>query len=217
MLKRIQISSTFKRLTMKQILAIVSFLTIIALSQHCLAQGNKTIHFYQPSIEIDHKVIPPGAKKPIAKGASVNRNVMSEFIRSNRILGETKMMNVNINAVRDFTRSYKNVRDAKWFHTEGGYVASFLSHGTYTKIAYGHKGRWLYNLLEYTEANLAAEIRHLVKSRYYDHDIFVIHQYEFDDNKTVYLIRMQYQDSKSITLKVFDGEIEVIASREITN
>ena len=93
------------------------------------------------------------------------------------------MLNVNIKAVRDFFRSYKNIGNAKWFKTESGYVAHFLSKGIDTKVAYDVKGRWLYNLLEYTEGNLAFEIRHLVKSKYYDDDILIVHQYEFDNTK----------------------------------
>ena len=208
------ISSPDNRLTMKHIHVILSFLVVMASSQYSLAQGETVIDFYQPDVRTDDKVKPNGTKKHKGKEASLNRNAVSEFSRSNRILSETKMIKVNMNAVRHFTRLYKNVNDAKWFETDGGYVASFCSNGTYTKIAYSYKGVWLYNLLEYTEANLSFEVRHMVKSRFYDHDILVIHQYEFADNKTVYLIRMQNQDSRLITLKVFDGEIEVITPRE---
>lgn len=199
---------------MKQILVIMACLMMIVSSKNSGAQDSNDIAINYPSTTGNFKAIPPDKKKFKSRAASVSSNVLNNFLRSNRILSETKITNVNINAVRDFSRSYKNVSDAKWFKTEGGYVANFLSKGIYTKIAYDHKGRWLYNLLEYTEANLAFEIRHIVKRKYYDDEILVIHQYEFDNNKTVYLIRMQDQHSNSISLKVFDGEVEDITPRE---
>jgi hypothetical protein len=198
---------------MKRIV-LISLLMMIASSKYSFAQSNKEIAFHQPGTGGNHKATPPGTKKHKLRGASVNRNIESSFIRSNRMLTEIKMMDVNINAVRDFTRSYKNVGDAKWFTSEGGYVANFLSKGIYTKVAYDVKGMWLYNLLEYTEADLAFEIRDRVKRKYYDDDILVVHQFEFDNNKTVYLIRMQDRQSNIVTLKVCNEEMDYITAHE---
>ncbi len=179
-----------------------------------VAQSNKEIAFQKPRTVSNQKATPPVIKKHKVRDASVNRKLENGFIQSNRILIETKMMNVNINAVRDFTRLYKNVENAKWFTSEAGYVASFLSKGIYTKVAYDIKGMWLYNLLEYTEADLAFEIRDRVKRKYYDDDILVVHQFEFENNKTVYLIRMQDRQSNIVTLKVCNEDMEYIAAHE---
>jgi hypothetical protein len=195
---------------MKRIFLITATFMMMATSKNAGAQWNNDVAPNHSSPTGNHKAKSPDKKKFKARSATVHGNVLKDFMRSNRILSETKAINVNINAVRHFIRSYGDISDAKWFATECGYIANFLSKGIYTKIAYDEKGRWLYNLLEYTEANLAFEIRHRVKRNYYDDDIFVVHQYEFDNNKTVYLIRMRDQQSNIVTLKVCDGEIEDI-------
>jgi hypothetical protein len=202
---------------MRQIFLIIAFVLMIASSKNSDAQSNNVSSAYSNSIALStahSKAIPPGKKRFKARAENVNANVLDKFTRSNNILSETKVTNVNIDAVRDFTRSHKNISDAKWYKTEAGYLANFLSGGIYTKIVYDDKGRWLYNLLEYTEANMAFEIRHLVKRKYYDDDILIVHQYEFDDNKTVYIIRLQDKKSNIKTIKVCDEEIKDITQRE---
>src|SRR5688572_4354882 len=53
---------------------------------------------------------------------------------------EIKVTEVNVRAMRDFTRSYKNITDAKWFKSESGYAVSFSSDGSNTKIVYDSRG-----------------------------------------------------------------------------
>ena len=188
---------------MKQLFLIIAFPLMLASSKNAGAQWKNDVNNSRSA-----------DKKKITGRANVDAHILNNFTSSNRILAETKVTNVNINAVRHFVRSYKNIPDAKWFKTEGGYIASFLAKGIYTKIVYDTEGRWFYNLLEYSEANLAFEIRHIVKRKYYDDDIFVVHQYEFDNDKAVYIIRMTDQKSNIKTIKVCDEEIEDITQRE---
>jgi hypothetical protein len=125
---------------------------------------------------------------------------------------EARATEVSIRAMRDFTRAFKNVPEVKWFKSESGEFASFVSNGTHTKVLYDKKGRRSYSLVSYTESKLDRNIRHLVKSSYYDATIIGVHQFEFD-NKTVYAIKMLDQQSNPLTLKVCDGRIEDITSQ----
>lgn len=124
---------------------------------------------------------------------------------------EARETEINVRAMRDFRRAYKNVPDVKWFNSESGPFASFNSNGTHTKIVYDNKGRRAYSINSYTESNLDRKVRTLVKSTYYDQDIIGVHQFEFD-NKTVYVIKMLDQQSNPLTLKVCDGRIEDITT-----
>ena len=187
---------------------------MIASSKNAGAQWNNAVAFNQTPHTGNVKAIPPEKKKNKARLPNVNSNELNSFVLSHKIQSEVKVTAVNIEAVRDFTRSHKHVTDPKWFRTEGGYLANFLSKGIFRKIVYDNNGRWLYNLLEYTEACLPFEIRDRVKSRYYDDDILVIHEYEFPNNKTVYLLRMQDRQSNIVTLKVCNGEMEFITPHE---
>lgn len=125
---------------------------------------------------------------------------------------ETKVTGINFKALRDFSRSYRNVNDAKWFITKNGYTASFDSKGINTQVIYDSRGWQLYSMLSYPENKLSPKIRHLVKSSYYDADIIGIHQFEFNNNKTVYVIKMLDKQSQPMTLKVYNGQIEDITS-----
>jgi hypothetical protein len=120
-----------------------------------------------------------------------------------------KVTQVNISAVRNFIRYHKNVSDERWFKTKDGYIANFLSKGIDTRIVYDDKGRWLYNIFVYSEDKMPFNIRHSVKSQYYDDDITEIRQYETRD-KTVYIVFMKDQQSNTEILKVSDSEMEDI-------
>ena len=202
---------------MKRQFFIVALLAIIA-SNDSTAQGTSERQFRYPNAaannDNNHKALPPDGKKNKVRLPNVNSKELNSFILSHKIQADIKATAVNIIAVRDFTRVHKHVTDPKWFKTEGGYLASFLSKEIFRKIVYDEKGNWLYNLLEYTEAQMSFEIRHMVKSRYYDNDILLIHQYEFPNNKTVYLLRMQDRRSNIVTLKLCNGEMEYITPHE---
>jgi hypothetical protein len=83
--------------------------------------------------------------------------------------------------------------------TNGGYIANFLSNGIHTNIVYDDQGRWFYNLLSFTDANLTLDIKDVIKSKYFNNEIIVVYQYEFY-NKAVCIARMydqQLQDNNN--------------------
>lgn len=119
---------------------------------------------------------------------------------------------VNMRATKDFSKTFKNVNNQTWYKVGNGYIANFLSEGVDYRVNYDNKGRWQSNLLTYTEDHLPFEVRDLVKSRFYDYDIFICYEYQFTEGKA-YIIKME--DAKSYkTLKVYDGEI--ISEEDLT-
>jgi hypothetical protein len=198
---------------MKPLFLITAFFMMITSSKNSEGQTYNDVAFNDSNSPLNFKPFPPAKKKHKARAKSVNEAALNNFIRSGKIVAETKAPNVNINAVRHFIRSYKNISDPKWFQTEGGYIASFHSKGIFSKIVYDMEGNWFYNLLEYTEANMGFEIRDMVMSKYYDNDILIVHEYQFKKDKTVYIIRMVDKQFDIVTLKVCDGEIEVISKK----
>jgi hypothetical protein len=113
--------------------------------------------------------------------------------------------------MRDFSRSFKNAPEPKWFKTDKGYFASFSENGKNTKIVYDNRGQRTYIIISYPEAKLNRQVRSRVKSVYFDATIIGVHQFEFD-NKTIHVIKMLDQDSKPMTLAVTDEQIEDITS-----
>ena len=134
--------------------------------------------------------------------------IPSESAKSEREVRETE---VNVRAMRNFTRSYKNIPGVKWFTSQSGHFASFVSNGTHTKVVYDIKGNRAYAITSYTEAKLDRNVRTLVKSTYFDSNIIGVHEFEFD-NKTIYVIKLQDSRSNFATLKVSEGQIEDITS-----
>src|SRR6266498_4687781 len=180
---------------MKQIFSTLAVIIMIISSKTSIAQSKNDLVFNDSSISGDISLKSPDENKSETK------------------LTYVKVTQVNINAVRHFIHSHKNVSDERWFKTKDGYIANFLSKGIDTRIVYDDKGRWLYNLLVYTEDKLPLDIRHRVKSEYYDDNITEIRQYETRD-KTVYIVLMKDQQSKEKILKVDDSETKNITPHE---
>jgi len=115
--------------------------------------------------------------------------------------------------MRDFSRSFKNAPETKWFKTDKGYFASFFESGKNTKIVYDNRGQRTYSIISYPESKLNRQVRSRVKSVYFDATIIGVHQFEFD-NKTIHVIKMLDQDSKPMTLAVTDEQIEDITTHD---
>ena len=126
---------------------------------------------------------------------------------------EAKITEVNIRAMRDFSPSFKNAPETKWFKTDKGYFASFSENGKNTKIVYDNRGQRNYSIISYPESKLNRQVRSRVKSIYFDATIIGVHQFEFD-NKTIHVIKMLDQNSKPMTLAVSDEQIEDITTRD---
>ena len=141
--------------------------------------------------------------------ASLNLNILISATLEKT--SEVKVTEVNGRAMRDFSRSFKNAPEAKWFKTDKGYFASFSEKNVNTKIVYDNRGQRAYSIISYPESKLNRHVRSRVKSVYFDATIIGVHQFEFD-NKTIHVIKMLDQDSKPMTLAVSDGQIEDITS-----
>src|SRR5690349_8441022 len=66
-----------------------------------------------------------------------------DHLKEQKIADETsvgakshKLNNININARRDFIVKYKDVNNASWYYTKGGFVAKFTSGEAATAVTY---------------------------------------------------------------------------------
>ena len=122
--------------------------------------------------------------------------------------GSGKPGNVNAKAVRDFNKSYKNATNVDWQSLQDGFLAHFENGGENSKAAYDLKGNWRYTLTCGDEWKLPKDVRAIVKSTYYDYNIYQMQRIDLFD-KTVFLV--QIGDNKSFKqLRICDGELEVI-------
>ncbi len=125
-----------------------------------------------------------------------------------------RLNELNPRAVRHFIIVYRNVPDVKWLKSvDGLFVARFTDKNIQTCVMYNEKGYYEYTLRNYNEDKLPADVRHLIKSNYYDFSIFYISEVE-KNNKLTYTIGIEDKRSKDNILckiiRVRDGKMEVL-------
>ncbi|WP_276501198.1 hypothetical protein [Terrimonas pollutisoli] len=140
----------------------------------------------------------PGAKDLAHNAKAKSRNL---FVNQG-----TTSININAKAVKDFDKTYKHASNASWFELSDCYMAKFEKDGVTTKVYYDNKGRLLGNIRSYFENKLARDIRHQVKSSYYDHNIYYIHELNVGTH-TVYLVKLEGKNDWK-TIRIVDGEME---------
>ena len=112
-------------------------------------------------------------------------------------------------AIRNFSKSFKEAIDVRWMMSdEGGYIAKFICNGVACRADYDYKGRCLASYRYYSEDKLPQEVRHLVKSNYFDFSIYRVAEL-FLSNKTVYLVTLENNESW-MKITVIDGELNVV-------
>ena len=114
------------------------------------------------------------------------------------------MTSINTKAVKSFSKSYKKSH-ATWFAIPDGFVAIFSENGIKTKVYYDNKGRLIGDIQTYQEDKLPKEIRHQVKSTYYDFNIMVVNELTVGSEK-VYLVKIEDKTS-FMTLRLQNGEM----------
>ncbi|HLG39968.1 MAG TPA: hypothetical protein VI461_09880, partial [Chitinophagaceae bacterium] len=103
-----------------------------------------------------------------------NLNFASENSGTQSSSGPILLNDINIKALRDFMTSYKNPTDVRWTILAEGFRVHFYVDGIQIRIFYNKKGNREAMIRYYSEDKLPKEIRHLVKSNYYDFDIFIV-------------------------------------------
>lgn len=158
----------------------------IALSSCAYAQTSKlTTELNNPS------------SKEVAYNSDPNTSLPTDKSR--------EMAGINTRAVKDFNRSYKKQSNAAWFAIKDGYVAIFTEDGVKTRVYYNPKGRLIGDIRSYEEDKLPKEIRHQVKSTYYDYNIFYVNELTVGQEK-VYLVKIEDKTSFK-TIRVQNGEM----------
>ena len=120
---------------------------------------------------------------------------------------------VNQKAVKNFTRSYKGQSDEVWHNVTDGFIAHFTSGDINYRVDYDKKGNWLHTIRTYDESKLPRDVRHMVKSIYYDFDITQVQEIESPLNvenplnAPTYIIHLEGK-KEFINLRVCDGEMD---------
>ena len=131
--------------------------------------------------------------------------ILTKDLASDEAPAAADLSNISEKAVKHFGKSYNKQNNAAWFAVDDGFVAIFTEDGIKTKAYYDSKGRPAGEVRTYMEDRLPKEIRHMVKSTYYDFNIFLVNEVSLG-NARVWLVKIE--DSKSFkTIRIQDGEM----------
>jgi len=117
-----------------------------------------------------------------------------------------------VRAARTFWKLYGEDKNECWYKLSAGYLAEFEDEGIRHKLIFNKSGNWLYTMREYTEKELPRDIRHMVRSTYYDFSIGWVKEVIMNKD-TAYVIHID-SPAEWKDLIVRDGEIEVQKSYE---
>jgi hypothetical protein len=149
-------------------------------------------------------------------GLGVSNNISSaESPASKTNVSTLDRSDVRSKAVREFVRSYKNVSNEKWYNVQDGFIAMFILDDINYRVDYDKKGNWLHTIRTYNENKLPSDVRHLVKSSYYDYNIIVVQEIEipwepfmdFATEPFIYIVHLEGK-TKLINLRVSNGEMD---------
>jgi hypothetical protein len=115
----------------------------------------------------------------------------------------------NQKAVKNFTKSYKSSPDELWFNVDGGFVAEFTSGDMHYLVDYDKKGNWLRTIRSYSEAELAQDLRYIVKSTYFDYEINLVQEIERPGSPVNYIIQLLGK-TELINLRISEEEMVVL-------
>ena len=141
--------------------------------------------------------------------------VLNDKAPGSEMVAVTSNAAMSTKALKNFSKTYKEASNASWSETLDGFKAEFMNENITTKVFYDAKGRWIANVRLYDEANLPREVRHAVKSTYYDYDILHVQEITAG-NKTAYLVKIE--DETSIkTIRVTDDQMDEYISFQKSN
>jgi len=138
-----------------------------------------------------------------------NGQLSGDFASFEKSAVRIESSKVSQKAVKDLAKSFKNVSGENWFEVKDGFVAMFDAEDIQYQVSYDKKGNWLFTIRSYRESKLPEDIRHMVKSTYYDYSINLVQDVEKADTPIAYIIQL-IGKTELIKLKIFDGEMQVL-------
>ena len=141
-------------------------------------------------------------------GLRLLNNIPSERNSTSKTIVSTlHRSDVRSKAVRNFARFYKNISDEKWYEIPDALIALFTINNIDYRVDYDKKGNWLHTMRTYSENKLPGDIRHLVKSSYYDYNIMFVQEIEKPRETFTYVVHLEGK-TKLINLRVSNGEMD---------
>ena len=113
-----------------------------------------------------------------------------------------------VRATRDFWQRAGEQNDAQWYKDAAGYQVNYSEGSTQARFFYDRKGNFRFSILTYTEKEMPAGVRQLVRSNYYDFSIGWVKEVN-EAQTTAYVVHIEDAASwKDVVVQ--DGEMRVL-------
>jgi hypothetical protein len=119
----------------------------------------------------------------------------------------TDLNSLGTRGLKHFTKSFRNAEDVRITKERNNSLVYCKINGVENRMKYDKKGNLNYAIRYYEEGLLPLDVRHIVKSTFYDYSITGVTEVNVDD-KTAYLLNIK----NGITwkkIKVLDGEMTI--------
>lgn len=146
----------------------------------------------------------------ILLNASTLKNFANKLAASNEFSEAIKLLGgINKKMARDFGNHFSEATDIGIF-TDAfeNTLVNCKVNGIQNRITYSKKGSFVSNLRYYYQDSLPKDVRHLVRSTWYDYAIAYVVEVTYSE-KTAYVITLEDKTSWK-KIKVVDGEMEVM-------
>jgi len=122
------------------------------------------------------------------------------------VSASTPYVTVSEKVNKAFEQMFKNSSQARWYKLQEKFLVKFIMDDQENSALFTKGGQLIYHISYGTEKNLPAEIRHIVKTNYYDQTITWVYKVEQND-RSIWVISLE--DPKDIVMvRVEDMELE---------
>jgi hypothetical protein len=114
--------------------------------------------------------------------------------------------NISAKVTRAFGQFFKDATHLRWYEIDKKFLVKFIQNDQENRALFTGKGQLVYHISYGIEKNLPAEVRHLVKSNYYDQSITRVLKVN-QDQRNIWVISLE--DAKEhIMIRVENMEME---------
>ena len=145
-----------------------------------------------------------------ATAQQVNRPLATEGMQSLQ-MNTLTISRVHTRAMRDFLKRDKTASNVDWMIVETGFVAKYTDkNNSSCRTVYNNSGNFVYTIRQYYENKMPRDIRHIVKSEYYDYTITLVEQIEENRRPLVYVVHME--DATTLkNVRVSEMDMDVLS------
>jgi len=113
---------------------------------------------------------------------------------------------VNTKVQKSFDAYFAKASEQNWSMVGDNFLNRFHSNGVLTNALFGKKGTLIYTVTYGAEKDMPADIRHIVKSEYYDYNITMAIEVK-ENKRDIWVVKLD-NATEQINVRVEDGEME---------